>query len=148
MRERRRDDFHRHDAFRICDIRLLSKQREHILLGLRAHHLALGSAALEQNQRRHAHHAVALGDVGALVDVELVHLGLAGLLSGDFLDYGAKKSTRTGVSDFRTFSSKSVEVTISLMFPASRIIDLKPSCALETPSGQMLGTIVALMRET
>ena len=31
---------------------------------------------------------------GALIDIELVHLGLAGLLSGDFLDHRAEHAAR------------------------------------------------------
>src|SRR5690606_31837728 len=57
-----------------------------VLLAAEAHVLLLGLAVAEDDQRGNAHDAVALGDVGALVDVELGELDLVAVLAGQFLE--------------------------------------------------------------
>src|SRR5690606_31610383 len=62
----------------------LLKHLLQVLLAAEAHVLLLGLAVAEDDQRGNAHAAVALGDVGALVDVELGELDLVAVLAGQF----------------------------------------------------------------
>ena len=62
------------------------EHREDVLLGLHAHGLVLHLAVFEHHESGHAHDAVLLRDVGALVDVELVDGCLAGRLPGGRVD--------------------------------------------------------------
>lgn len=73
----------------------LADHREDVLLGLHAHGLVLHLAVFEHHESGHAHDAVLLRDVGALVDVELVDGCLAGRLGGNLVERGREHLART-----------------------------------------------------